>query len=49
MPRALSVMLGYELAVDSSVLFTQPKLQKEVHQAPSTTIQAAKPPSGTSS
>lgn len=49
MPRSPSVKLGYELTVKSDILLTQPKLQKEVHQAPSTTSHAAKPPSGTSS
>lgn len=29
-------------------LFSHPKLQKEVHQAPSTTSQAVSPPSGAS-
>src|SRR5687768_14707626 len=32
--------------IEMNVLLSQPKLQKAVHQAPSTTSQALRPPSG---
>lgn len=34
--------------LNADSLLTQPKLQKEAHQAPQTTDQARKPPSGAS-
>jgi len=33
---------------DENILFSQPKLQKDVHQTPATTDQASRPQSGAS-
>jgi len=33
---------------NENILFSQPKLQKDVHQTPATTDQASSPPSGAS-